>query len=311
MTQPLKAPEISFVITVYNKERYLPLCLESITRQCHSLKHEFIFVDDCSTDQSVAVIKKYFGAAKNYTMITNTENQGPAIALNKGAKNAAGKYLFLMDADDILVKNALTVMLAALKKEKADFVFGHQRKTDQTQAALLAKELPQIEHYNVSTTPLATVLSGRYVRMSYLVTKELYLKAKGADETIFIQDESLPLRLGYHARKMITLADIAVYAPHNEDSLSKKKQQQVHDRFFAYYNALGTFSHLGELERIGLLRRAISALWKALKADGSLWSQMFFFPIYLQSKLFSDTVSLETLHKYKKHIDGLSNVRKI
>lgn len=302
---------ISFVITVFNKEKYLPLMIRSITRHIKDLTCEFVFVDDASTDNSIATIEKIFNNYKHLTTIANHENLGPSIRLNQGCKFASGKYLFLMDADDILAKNALIIMLECIKKENADFVFGLNKVTKKSQQELYKIELPIEGKYHVSHQPLDNILIDKCVRMSYLVTRELYLKSGGADEKIFIQDESLPLRLAYNAKKMINLIEPAIYGSKEGKSLSKNKFQQIHDRFYAYYNALHDFSNLTNNQRLALYKRAFSSIWKAKRNTSGFKEKIYFFFLYLKVKVFTFHANMQILEQYKSFIDNLKDVRKM
>lgn len=310
-TAPKQNPDISFVITVFNKASYLPLCLQSLWRQCADRSCEFILVDDGSTDGSLAVIDDFFHSKGGYQIVRTPSNQGPARALNLGIQKASGRLLFLMDADDILATNGLDIMNNALEAEGADFVFGFQQKTQKIQGDLMEIELPLEMSYRVSTTPLETVLTGGYVRMAYLVTRDLFLKANGADPALFIQDESLPLRLAFHATKMVSLDTPAVYAPRNENSLSANKGQQFHDRFFAYQHAVRDFHPLSKKVRQGLVRSCVSTLWKAVQWQGGLMKMICVLPLYIVSK-GGFPLAVEThLRRYEKFIKDLPHVRHV
>ncbi|HJK88641.1 MAG: glycosyltransferase family 2 protein [Candidatus Megaira endosymbiont of Mesostigma viride] len=301
--------EVSFIITVFNKAKYLPITIHSILRQTENLSCEYIFVDDASYDDSIKVIKQSFNSYQKLTILANKQNKGPACCLNQGCAVASGKYFFLIDADDILVKNSLKIMLDAIKKEHADFVFGGYKITNQEQKDLLNIQLTDNTDYQVSSTPLDTLLNGQYVRMSYLTTKELYLKSGGANDKIFIQDESLPLRLAYNAKKMLTMSHSAVYAGKNDNSLSKNKLQQIHDRFYAYYFALLEFTQLTISQKKEIYKRAISSVWKAKRLRKELIHRLFFI-IYLKIKLIPINPNIKELSKYKYFIDNLKHVRK-
>ena len=306
--------QISFIITVFNKENELPATIASILRQKIDIASddiEYVFVDDASQDSSIQVIEDAFKKLDNVHIIQNQKNLGPSVRLNQGAMAASGKCLFLMDADDILINDALQVMHSAICKENADFVFGFQKKSELSQDQLLEKNLPLDTDYHISTKPLDTILHGKYVRMSYLVTKELYTKSHGADERIFIQDESLPLRLGCHAEKMISLAEPAIYAPKSAQDLSKNKMQQIHDKFYAYYFALQDFDSANLESKTKIYKTAISAIWKAKKKNGNLLGKIFFFILYIMTKIRPTNPNIKILDKYKNFIDGLKNVRKI
>jgi glycosyltransferase involved in cell wall biosynthesis len=302
-------PSITFVITVFNKEKHLPGMISSVLRQSSNFTCDYIFVDDASTDDSVNVIKTVFNGKTNYQIIENQVNKGPSVRLNQSCFKASGKYLFLMDADDILAVNALEVMVNALEKENADFVFGRHKITDQTQDDLLQKQILTDYSYTATLNPLKTILNGKYVRMAYLVTKNVYLKAQGADERIFIQDESLPLRLGYHSTKMVTLTQPAIYAAKDENSLSKNKLKQINNRFYAYYYALRDFSDIRPELKTALYRRAISSIWKAKKLKSNFFQNTAFFAIYIRVKYLPLTANIKFLDKYRDFMDGLEDVK--
>jgi len=302
--------EVSFVITVFNKEKYLPATIYSLLRQTENLNCDYIFVDDASSDASIQTIEETFSNGQNFTILKNQTNRGPAFCLNQGCAVASGQYLFLMDADDILAKNSLKIMLNAIEKEKADFVFGNYKVTYNEQKELLDVHLDDNIDYEVSNFPLESVLKGGYVRMAYLTTKELYVKSGGSNQKIFIQDESLPLRLAYHAKKMIKLKIPAVYAGRNDDSLSKNKTQQIHDRFYSYYFSLLEFDQLSASQKSKIFRQAISSVWKAKRISGGFGNYLFFF-VYLKSRVFSQNPDIKFLSKYRWFIDSLKDVRKI
>ena len=104
-------PAVSVIVPMYNAEKYLPVCLESILIQTLA-DFEVIVVDDCSTDSSATIAESYlerFGGRMK--IISLEENTGSgAVPRNVGLDFARGKYVFFMDADDLLVDNALETL---------------------------------------------------------------------------------------------------------------------------------------------------------------------------------------------------------
>lgn len=100
-TLSLENLSVSVVIPVYNSEKYLPRCIETLQNQ--SLKTmEFIFVDDCSTDSSMRIIKEHALADPRIKLITNANNIGPGASRNVGIAAARGQYVGFLDPDDYL-----------------------------------------------------------------------------------------------------------------------------------------------------------------------------------------------------------------
>ena len=90
--------KITIVIPVYNTEKYLDQCIESVRGQRYQ-EWEIIAIDDGSTDASLEILKKYRELDSRIT-IHEQSNQGAGPARNYGIKNARGDYIAFLDSDD-------------------------------------------------------------------------------------------------------------------------------------------------------------------------------------------------------------------
>lgn len=90
---------ISIVIPVYNSEEYLEVCIKSLIHQTYD-ELEIIFVNDCSKDKSLEILKKYQNKDSRIKIINNKLNQGVSESRNIGIKYATGKYIGFCDSDD-------------------------------------------------------------------------------------------------------------------------------------------------------------------------------------------------------------------
>lgn len=98
-------PFVSVIIPIYDVEKYLPACLESIVNQ--SLKNiEIICVIDGSPDHCQKIVESYATYDDRITMLVQ-RNMGLSASRNHGFKEAKGEYVYFMDSDDILDYNAL------------------------------------------------------------------------------------------------------------------------------------------------------------------------------------------------------------
>ncbi|MBR6889317.1 MAG: glycosyltransferase [Selenomonadaceae bacterium] len=116
--------KVSVIIPVYNAEKFLGVCLESILIQTLQ-DFEVIVVDDCSTDNSVNVaesfLEKFGGRLK---IISLPENTGSgAVPRNVGLEHAQGKYIFFVDNDDLLIDDALETLYNFAEEYQADVVY--------------------------------------------------------------------------------------------------------------------------------------------------------------------------------------------
>ena len=109
---------------MYNAEKYVGECLESVLAQTFT-NFEVIVVDDCSTDNSVAIVESYEEKFGGRLILSCTEkNSGSgAIARNKGLRFSRGEYIFNMDNDDILTKTALEELYTLAKNFDADVIY--------------------------------------------------------------------------------------------------------------------------------------------------------------------------------------------
>jgi Glycosyltransferases involved in cell wall biogenesis len=114
---------ISIIIPVYNVEGYIENSMKSIFDQTFT-DYELILVDDGSSDKSIEIVKKLIESHrfKKYEIITE-KNSGQGVARNTGMLKARGEWIYFMDADDLLPRNALAVMQEVAEKSLADMVF--------------------------------------------------------------------------------------------------------------------------------------------------------------------------------------------
>ena len=99
---------VSIVIPMYNVERVILRTIKSILEQDID-NMEILLVDDCSTDSTYSICKKYIADNKisNISVIKNEKNAGPSYTRNRGMKIAKGNYLVMLDADDYYEKNTI------------------------------------------------------------------------------------------------------------------------------------------------------------------------------------------------------------
>ena len=113
-------PKVSIIIPVYNVEKYIGKCLESIIYQTFK-NYEVIVIDDGSKDNSLEVCNLY--AKKDERIkVYHKENSGAPSALNFGLKKASGEYLWFIDADDFIDKNALDFLTETADASGADMI---------------------------------------------------------------------------------------------------------------------------------------------------------------------------------------------
>lgn len=112
---------ISLIIPVYNADRYLEQCLESVVGQSVPLD-EVILINDGSTDDSLSICEQYCRKYQYFKLI-NQENKGLSEARNRGLECACGEYVLFLDSDDYLEEDAVRTLKGILGKSGLDAVY--------------------------------------------------------------------------------------------------------------------------------------------------------------------------------------------
>ena len=115
---------ISIVVPVYNAAPYIENTVQMVLEQTYQ-DFELILVDDCSTDNSVALLEELLEQRKDVRLrlVKKERNQGAAAARNTGLDMASGRYIAFLDADDVWLPHRLEAGLRFMEEKKAGFVF--------------------------------------------------------------------------------------------------------------------------------------------------------------------------------------------
>ncbi len=114
--------KVSIIVPIYNVEPYLKRCVDSLVRQEYK-NIEILLIDDCSTDNSAVIAKKY---AKDYPQkcrfIQREKNGGLSAARNTGIEASTGEWIAFVDSDDWVAEDYISVMYDVALKDKSDIV---------------------------------------------------------------------------------------------------------------------------------------------------------------------------------------------
>lgn len=116
-----KEPKISIISPIYNRGKYLQRFIKSIQNQ-NFKEIEIILIDDCSTDKTNSLIKKYQLDDKRIILIQNKKNKGTFASRNLGTLKSKGEYILFPDPDDILDQNCLHFFYHLAKKNDYELI---------------------------------------------------------------------------------------------------------------------------------------------------------------------------------------------
>ncbi|GBU24705.1 glycosyl transferase [Fibrobacteria bacterium R8-3-H12] len=114
--------KITIIIPIYNAEKYLCRCLDSVLAQTFT-DFECILIDDFSEDNSVEICENYAKKDSRIIVLKNTENIGASLTRKKGLCHAKGEYIQFIDSDDYIEKDMLEKMYKKAFAENLDIVF--------------------------------------------------------------------------------------------------------------------------------------------------------------------------------------------
>ncbi len=165
---------ISVIVPVYNVEKYLPDCLDSLLGQSfHDI--EILAVDDCSPDRCGEILDRYAAKDQRLRVFHLPENRHQGYGRNYGLDRAAGKYIYMIDSDDMLETDALEILYAAAEKDDLDGIMFDSK---------VIFENPDLEKRFMS---YPAKLNGQYDGPIYSGTEFYNLLIDNDDWTCYIQ----------------------------------------------------------------------------------------------------------------------------
>ncbi len=166
-------PKISVILPVYNVEKYLRRCLDSVLCQTFA-DFEAICVNDGSADKSLNILEEYAAKDSRIKIVTQA-NQGLSMARNNGLKVAKGDYIYFLDSDDAIHPKLLEIAYTFATKYGADMVCFKYEKSDGIKYRPNKIDVENIK-YKVTDNALDLALSKSKFRIAFNVWSKFYKK---------------------------------------------------------------------------------------------------------------------------------------
>ena len=223
--------KLSVIVPVYNVEKFLPRCLDSLLRQGLEVgEYEIICVNDGSPDGSAAILAEYERKHPEVFKVITQENRGLGGARNSGMKVARGEYVAYVDSDDYLIDGAYRYLLDTFCKDKPDVLhFSYQNiYTDGTQ---VPDSDANLEGRVVFDGDGAEAFNNQILTNNVWskLYKRTFLKEHGIhSEIVICQDALFNFEVcRHHPRTVIVTSSLYRYENGNVDSIQKTSKKEV------------------------------------------------------------------------------------
>lgn len=220
----IEEPLITVVVPIYNVEKYLKKCVDSIIKQTYN-NIEIILVNDGSTDNSLKICNELLDKDKRIIVISQ-ENGGLSEARNTGIKNAKGEYICFIDSDDFVDYNYIKILLNAIKKHDADISVCDFYYIDEENKKWIRKEKKEKVYTNIeamqdifSCNQETEVMTWNKLYKTSLFTKNNIYFPKGKIH----EDNYTTYKLYYYSNKIALVTDRLYYYLQRKDSIMGRK----------------------------------------------------------------------------------------
>ena len=221
--------KVSIIIPVYNAEKFLEKCLDSIINQTYK-NIEIICINDDSTDNSEKILKQY-QLKDNRIIFKTIENGGLTRARNTGIKEATGEFFMFVDSDDYIESNMVEKMLNTINKEKADVVRCTNFLENQDGEILKIEDFSirnkLLTKQEINEEIISKIIDGELLSYAcvLMIRRETIFKTNLFNEKLrFLEDKAFFIDLILVTEKIYFL-DIPLYHYMiNEKSLTKSKK---------------------------------------------------------------------------------------
>lgn len=220
---------VSVLVPVYNVEKYIEKCAESIFAQTYK-NLEFVFVDDCCQDNSIEVlenvIKKYGISHDRYLIIRHPQNEGIAVSRADCISHAKGDYILFVDSDDWIEKNMVEALVTATNEGEIDivacdymkdYISGEISYHDEDYADTCRENLIRSINYDIST-----------LLWKLLIRRELFSHFTITPHVDIVEDYIITVKLYYYAKTFTRIRKYLYhYVQYNQARVSFQTQRSI------------------------------------------------------------------------------------
>lgn len=225
--------DVTIGIPVCNAEKYIRQTLSSALSQSFE-NIEFLIVDDCGIDSSMSIVREFqetHSRGKDIRILNQSQNMGPGAARNKIIDEAQGRFLYFLDADDLMESNTIALLMEHQCRVDADIVYGSYNKIETYKNGKILKTYQYSYTELIGEGRLAEYAWRKYGGLqttvwNYIVKIEILRKAQIRFlDTNFWEDMAFTFDLLPYCQHAVLLPDITYHYLCHYDSLSKYQER--------------------------------------------------------------------------------------
>ena len=273
---------VSYVITAYNKRKYLQNVFKSLCLEGGSHNREYIVVDDGSSDNTSIILKKFSSKLPGKLTILKRGNLGASCSTNEAVSHASGYWIRLLDGDDSVTYRSTSKMLYLAKRYNVNFVYG-----------LISEKI-----FCINSMPFEHTKQTRdeglrkFIRncpansSSILVSKKRYIISGGCNENFISPDQVLFLRL-FTSGTGVFLNQVVATLPKGQsnDRLSSQIKRSRYESILALINLCNENPNLEKIYIKLAFKRALSRANNYNKSLNNIFFSSHWL-VYIMSKFF-------------------------
>lgn len=296
--------KFSIIVPIYNVEKYLSQCIESVLKQTYK-NFELILVDDGSFDNCPQICNSYAQTDKRITVIHKC-NEGLPAARNTGIRNSTGDYIIHLDGDDFLDTGFLAAVQPLLEKEKKDIYLGNSRYDyygNDTKKIILYKIENVVDHsysdilyhFFYGTNSIPTAAWHNIYKTDFIKKNNFYF-----DETLTWSEDADNFYRVFFATENIGFFDYTFYY-YRRDNQSAMTRNPLVKHFLSninvnkrWFNRVKT-SDLQEKDKLVVMRRFANSNMYLLKLMDKLKAEDY---QIVEDEIMKEKEMLEFIHGY-------------
>lgn len=307
-------PLVSVLLPVYNVEKYLDACIDSIEKQTYK-NLEVIFVNDGSTDKSLDILN---GRKRDNYIIISQKNSGLATTRNVGLRYANGTFLTFVDSDDMLVPDAIANMVSTALENDADIVRGRiirfSSNTEQLFSQPSPDDIVDFRKAFLDWGEFPLNVWGTLYRRSLFTDNDLTFY----DGLNFGEDYGMNCRAAYFAKRIANIDSVVYRYRINGQSMTQTYKEryakdlfEISDRVKAFYESKPEAEIYADVIKRGRARMKTITLLQLPGDVSPRYAQVFpelceakGLPFILRLKLRAMEHNYRTIYKIIHKLEG-------